>query len=159
MTGYGDTKNSAMKIIIGCDHAGYQLKISLLKFLESESIEVDDIGTDSDVAADYPDIGYKVARSVAGGMYDRGILICGSGVGMSIVANKVSGIRAALVMSAEQAELSKKHNDSNILVFAGRMIDDKTAEDATQRWLAAEFEGGRHSRRVHKIHDLEKIKN
>lgn len=148
-----------MKIIIGCDHAGYHLKIFLLKCLEKESIEVDDIGTDSDEAVDYPDYGYKVARSVSSGVYDRGILICGSGVGMSIVANKISGIRAALVMSAEQAEMSKKHNDANILVFAGRMIDDNTAEDAVLRWLNAEFEGGRHSRRVHKIHDLAKMEN
>ncbi|MCH8284928.1 ribose 5-phosphate isomerase B [candidate division KSB1 bacterium] len=148
-----------MKIIIGCDHAGYHLKIFLLKYLEKESIEVDDIGTDSDEAVDYPDYGYKVARSVAGGVYDRGILICGSGFVMSIVANKVIGIRAALVMSAEQAEMSKKHNDANILVFAGRMIDDNTAKDAMHRWLHAEFEGGRHSRRVHKIHDLAKMEN
>ena len=154
MTGYGDIKSSTMKIIIGCDHAGYQLKISLIKFLENVSIEVDDVGTDSNEAADYPDIGFKVARSVAGGMYDRGILICGSGIGMSIVANKVKGIRAALAMSVEQAVLSKQHNDANILVFAGRMIDVNTAEEATQKWLDAEFEGGRHSRRIHKIHDL-----
>lgn len=143
-----------MKLIIGNDHAGFKLKKSLVQFLREKSVEVEDIGTGSDDSVDYPDYGYKVARSVAGGAFDQGILICGSGAGMSIVANKVPGIRAALVASSEQAELSKKHNDANILVFAGRFMDVETAKDAVWKWINAEFEGGRHSQRVHKIHDL-----
>ncbi len=143
-----------MKIIIGSDHAGYKLKKALVRFFTSENKEIDDIGTDSEDSVDYPDYGIKVAQSVANGAYDKGILICGSGVGMSIVANKIVGVRAALVMTPEQAELSKKHNNANILVLAGRFTDEKTAIDLLRTWLETSFEGGRHAKRVQKIHDL-----
>ena len=145
-----------MKVIIGSDHAGFNLKKAVVQFLKDEKIEVEDIGTDSEESVDYPDYGYRVAKSVADGIYDQGILICGSGVGMSIVANKVPGVRAALVASPEQAEISKRHTDANILVLAGRMTEEKTAQESVRRWLNAEFEGGRHARRIHKIHDLSK---
>ena len=141
-----------MKIIIGSDHAGYKLKKTVVQFLKEKHIEVEDIGTDSEDPVDYPDYGFRVAESVSNGSYKRGILICGSGIGMSIVANKVPGIRAALCMTPEQAELSKRHNDANILVLAGRFTDEQTARESVKRWLNAKFEGGRHARRVKKIH-------
>lgn len=141
-----------MKIIIGSDHAGYKLKEAVVQFLKEMHTEVEDIGTDSESPVDYPDYGYRVAESVSDGSYEKGILVCGSGIGMSIVANKVPGIRAALCMTPEQAEFSKSHNDANILVLAGRFTDEQTAREVVQRWLNTEFEGGRHARRIKKIH-------
>ncbi len=143
-----------MKIVVGSDHAGFKLKKAVIQYLKNREIDCVDLGTYSEESVDYPDIGIKVARKVADGIYDDGVLICGSGVGMSIIANKVPGIRAALVMTPEQAEMSKRHNDSNILVLAGRMIDESTALASLQSWLQASFEGGRHAIRVQKIHDL-----
>ncbi|MFC1554375.1 ribose 5-phosphate isomerase B [candidate division KSB1 bacterium] len=141
-------------LIIGSDHAGFELKESIVEYLRSEKIEVEDIGTKSPESVDYPDFGFKVAESVAEGRFERGILVCGSGVGMSIVANKVPGIRAALCMNTDQAKLCRQHNDANILVLAGRMTDPDTAKDMVKLWLNAGFEGGRHSRRLDKIHNL-----
>ena len=143
-----------MKIIIGSDHAGFGLKKVVAAYLKDGSSDVTDIGPDSDESVDYPDFGVDVARNVAGGTYDRGVLICGSGIGMSIVANKVPGIRAALCMTPEQAELSRRHNDANILVLAGRLTDPDTAKAIVDKWLHSDFEGGRHARRVKKVHDL-----
>ena len=143
-----------MKIVVGSDHAGFKLKEAIVQYLKNQEFDCIDLGTFSEESVDYPDIGIKVARKVADGMYDHGVLICGSGVGMSIIANKVPNIRAALVMTPEQAELSKRHNDSNILVFAGRVTDESIALASLKSWLQASFEGGRHALRVQKIHEL-----
>ncbi|MFC1477695.1 ribose 5-phosphate isomerase B [candidate division KSB1 bacterium] len=143
-----------MKIVIGSDHAGFELKQNVVKWLIAEAHDVTDVGADSEDSVDYPDFGYKAAREVAHGEYDRGVLICGSGIGMSIVANKVAGIRAALCITPEVAELSRSHNNANILILAGRMTDKDTACEIVSRWLHTDFEGGRHARRIDKIHNL-----
>ena len=138
-----------MKIAIASDHAGYELKETIKNFLIE--YEVTDFGTYSIESMDYPDTGFKAAESVAKGDSDIGILICGSGLGMSIVANKVKGIRAALCNSVELARLSRKHNDANILVLQGRFISRSLAKKIIKVWLYTEFEGGRHQRRLDKI--------
>lgn len=140
-----------MKIVIGSDHAGFDLK----EALKGAFPGMTDIGTDSGESVDYPDFGARVARAVSSGEYERGILICGSGVGMSIVANKVHGIRAALCTDRETARLSRMHNDANILVLAGRRTDLKEAVAIVTVWLETPFEGGRHTRRLDKIRNIE----
>ena len=147
------------KIIIGSDHAGFLLKESLKPFLEALGLFVLDVGTDSDQAVDYPDFGKKVAGAVSAGLYPRGIAICGSGIGMSIVANRFPGVRAALCLDAETARLARLHNDANILVLAGRKTDPQTARDIVKTWLETAFEGGRHQRRLDKITELEENSN
>jgi len=144
-----------MKIIIGSDHAGFPLKEALKKAIGGMT----DIGTGSADSVDYPDFGARVARAVASGEYDRGILICGSGIGMSIVANKFPGIRAALCTDTEAARLSRMHNDANVLVLAGRWTDPETAVAITRVWLDTPFEGGRHEQRLEKIRNIEKEKS
>ena len=144
-----------MKIVIGSDHAGFPLKEALKKAIRG----MRDIGTGSADSVDYPDFGARVARAVASGEYDRGILICGSGIGMSIVANKFPGIRAALCTDTEAARLSRMHNDANVLVLAGRRTDPETAVAITRVWLDTPFEGGRHERRLEKIRNIEKEKS
>ncbi|MDI6615417.1 MAG: ribose 5-phosphate isomerase B [Syntrophaceae bacterium] len=144
-----------MKIVIGSDHAGFLLKEALKKAIRGMT----DIGTGSADSVDYPDFGARVARAVASGEYDRGILICGSGIGMSIVANKFPGIRAALCTDTEAARLSRMHNDANVLVLAGRRTDPETAVAITRVWLDTPFEGGRHERRLEKIRNIEKEKS
>jgi len=140
-----------MKIIIGSDHAGFDLKEALKGAIGGMT----DIGTDSGESVDYPDFGVRVARAVSSGEYERGILICGSGVGMSIVANKVPGIRAALCTDVDTARLSRMHNDANTLVLAGRRTDLKEAVAIVTVWLETPFEGGRHARRLDKIRNIE----
>lgn len=146
-----------MKIAIACDHRGFKLKKHILSWLNNDKYDLTDFGTDSDESVDYPEIGLNLAKKVADGHFERGILICGSGLGMSIVANKVKGIRAAFCMTPEIALLSRRHNKANILVLAGRFTDEKTADKIVQNWISAEFEGGRHDRRVKKIHDLSNL--
>ena len=143
------------KIIIGADHAGYQLKEALKPFLKEMGFAVTDVGTDGDRPVDYPDFAARVAEAVSAGLFRRGILICGSGVGMSITANKYSGVRAALCLDEETARMSRMHNDANILVLAGRKTDAGTARAITQVWLATPFEGGRHQKRLDKIKEAE----
>jgi len=145
-----------MKIAIASDHAGFELKEKIKKFLEDLGYKYKDFGTDSDESVDYPDYGLKVAEAVAKKEYDRGILICGTGIGMCITANKIPGIRAALCHNVETAKLSREHNDSNILTFGARMIDEKTARDLVKVWLKTEFLGDRHLRRVNKMKEIEK---
>ena len=140
-----------MKIIIGSDHAGFDLKEALKGAIGGMT----DIGTDSGESVDYPDFGARVARAVSSGEYERGILICGSGVGMSIVANKVPGIRAALCTDTDTARLSRMHNDANVLVLAGRRTDPETAVAIVTVWLDTPFEDGRHARRLDKIRKIE----
>jgi ribose 5-phosphate isomerase B len=143
-----------MIIAIASDHAGYELKEKIKSYLESTKLSIEDFGTFNNEAVDYPDYGILAARAVAQSKVDKGILICGSGIGMSIVANKVKGIRAALCFSEEMAEVSRSHNDANILVLAGRITKFAEAVKIVKVWLTTGFEGGRHFRRINKIHQL-----
>jgi len=145
-----------MKIALASDHAGFELKEALKEFLSSH--EVVDFGTFSSESVDYPDFGFKAAEAVASGVCERGILICGSGIGMSITANKVNGIRAALCVSTEFAKLSRNHNDANILVLPGRFVSRHFAGEIIGVWLSEKFEGGRHQRRIEKIKKYENKK-
>ena len=143
-----------MTIAIASDHAGYELKSKIKSYLEQQSIPVDDFGTFKSDSVDYPDYGILAAKAVAQDKADKGILICGSGIGMSIVANKVNGIRAALCVTEEMAEMSRRHNNANVLVLGGRMIDHQIALKLVDVWLNTPFDGGRHFKRVNKIHQL-----
>ncbi|MEA4923660.1 MAG: ribose 5-phosphate isomerase B [Eubacteriaceae bacterium] len=137
-----------MKIAIASDHGGFALKETIIGCLMGMYYEVLDLGTDSAKSVDYPEYGFKCAEAVASGEADRGIVVCGSGIGISIAANKVKGIRCALCTSKEMAELSRKHNDANMLALGGRLLETIDALDIMQVWLDTEFEGGRHQRRV-----------
>jgi ribose 5-phosphate isomerase B len=142
-----------MRIALASDHAGYKLKQELISYLSN--FEVVDFGTDSPQSMDYPDIGFAAAEAVAKGECDRGIAICGSGIGMSIVTNKVKGIRAALCTSETIARLSRQHNDANVLVLPGRFMSFEEAKKIVDTWLHTKFDGGRHQRRLHKIKKYE----
>jgi ribose 5-phosphate isomerase B len=144
-----------MKIAIGADHAGFELKNQLGDILRQTGHEVRDFGTNSTESTDYPDYAGRVAEAVAAGTAERGLLVCGSGVGMSIAANKVDGIRAALGVNAEVVRLTRAHNDANILTLGARFTDSATALDLVQVFLDTPFEGGRHQRRIAKISQLE----
>jgi ribose 5-phosphate isomerase B len=144
------------KIIIGADHAGFPLKEGLKPFLAEMGLAVTDIGTDSDRPADYPDFAARAAEAVSSGLFPRGILICGSGIGMTITANRFPGVRAALCLDEETARLSRQHNDANVLVLAGRKTDTKTARAITRVWLTTPFEEGRHRKRLDKIREAER---
>jgi len=144
-----------MRIVIGADHGGFKLKKALVEFLRSKGHAVKDVGVVSEEPSDYPIIGYQVAKIVAGKSYPRGILICKTGIGMSIAANKVRGVRAALCDSPDMARLSREHNDSNVLVFAANTISLAKAKKILQAWLAAKHAGGRHARRVSQIKKIE----
>lgn len=146
-----------MKIAIGSDHAGYKLKDNVFNLLSKSGFEVKDFGVNSPDPVDYPDIGVQVAEAVANGEFDRGILVCGSGIGMSITANKVPGIRAALCTDAYCAKVSRQHNDANILVMGDRIIGTGVALDIVQTWLSTEFPNDeRHAKRINKIAEVEK---
>lgn len=145
-----------MKIAIGADHAGFDEKEKVRSLLDRIGVEYKDMGTDSAASVDYPDFARKVGEAVAGGEYDRGILVCGSGTGMAIAANKVPGIRAAVAWNEEIARLSREHNDANVLALAARFIPDEEQEKIVKTWLSTAFEGGRHERRVEKIEQIEK---
>jgi ribose 5-phosphate isomerase B len=144
-----------MKIALGADHAGFALKNRLCEQLRSGGHDVLDFGTGSPESTDYPDYAAPVARAVAAGQADRGVLVCGSGVGMSISANKIRGVRAALGVEAEQVRLTRLHNDANILTLGERFTDPAKAVELVQIFLNTPFEGGRHQRRVEKIGRLE----
>jgi len=143
------------RIIIGADHAGFALKESVKPFLAELGLEVTDVGTNSEAPADYPDFGARVGAAVSGGTFPRGLLICGSGVGMSIVANRFPGVRAVLALDEQTARLSRMHNDTNVLVLAGRKTDPETARGIIRGWLSTGFEGGRHQTRLDKITQAE----
>lgn len=147
--------NVFMKISLGADHAGFELKEKIKKLLLQQGIEVNDRGTHSSEAVDYPDYARKVAEEVADHDADLGILVCGSGIGMSIAANKVAGVRAANVSSEYEAQLSREHNDANVLTLGARLISDQNAFQIVQKWLETSFAGGRHQRRVEKINEIE----
>ena len=140
-----------MKIALAADHAGFAMKEAVKKHLRESGYQVCDFGADSEQSVDYPDFAHPAVKSILGGECQRGIFICGSGQGMQMVANHYSGIRAALCWTAELAELSRKHNDANVLTMPGRFIDIDTALKITDVWLDTPFEGGRHVRRVNKI--------
>lgn len=145
-----------MKIAIGSDHRGWALKEELKVFLAGDGHEVVDMGTDSEEPADYPDYAIPVAEKAAAGVVDRGIVICGSGIGVSIAANKVRGARAALVWTAGDAEMTRRHNDSNVLALSARMYGDPGLHEIVRVWLSTPFDGGRHQRRLDKIAEYEK---
>lgn len=144
-----------MKIAIGSDHAGFELKSCLRTILEQGSHEVTDVGTGNEESVDYTDFGVQVARLVSEGNVDRGILVCGTGIGMSITANKIRGVRAALVHDLSTAIQSRQHTDANILVLGGKVVGKGLAAEILKAWLETPFEGGRHARRVEKIRKLE----
>jgi ribose 5-phosphate isomerase B len=141
-------EESSMKIMIGCDHGGYDLKQVVVKHLQQMDHQVEDIGTHSRESVDYPQYATRVAHAVAEARFERGILICGSGIGMCITANRIPGVRAALVSEPYAAKLSRRHNNSNILCLGGRLLGDQLALEIVDVWLREEFEGGRHERRV-----------
>jgi ribose-5-phosphate isomerase (EC 5.3.1.6) len=144
-----------VKVVLASDHRGYQLKESLKKFLEEMKIEFLDVGAFSADSVDYPDFAILAAEKVSRGDYDRGILICGSGIGMCIVANKFPGVRAALCHDVFTAEMSRKHNDSNMLGMGADVINEELARKILHVWLETKFEGGRHFRRIQKISEIE----
>lgn len=144
-----------MKIILGCDHAAYQLKDILKAYLSGEGIDITDIGTNGIQSVNYPDYAKKVAKAVSKGEFDRGILLCGTGLGMSITANRFKGVRAALCNDVFLAKLSRQHNDSNVLVLGARVIGDILALEILKTWLDTPFEGGRHQDRINMMDDLD----
>ncbi|MEW6624209.1 MAG: ribose 5-phosphate isomerase B [Bacillota bacterium] len=145
-----------MKVAIASDHGGYMLKEKIKEFLAEKEIAFEDLGTYSCESVDYPDFGEKVALAVADGSFDRGICICGTGIGIGIAANKVAGIRAALCHDTFSARASREHNDANILCMGERVIGPGLAMEIAEVWLTTEFAGGRHARRVDKIAQIEK---
>lgn len=144
-----------MNVAIGCDHAGVALKNEITPILKELAINLKDVGTTTEESVDYPDFGEKVSGAVSNGTTDKGILICGTGIGMSIVANKFPGVRAALCGDVYSAKMSRLHNDANLLVLPGRIIDSKTAAEIVKVWFTTPFEGGRHQRRLDKIKEIE----
>lgn len=144
-----------MKIAIGSDHAGYALKEQVADALRAEGHEIKDFGTDSEESVDYPDFAEPPAREVAVGEADRAVIVCGSGVGVAIVANKVDGVRAVNAHDPEEAEMSRRHNDANVVTLSGKRLSADDARAIVERFLSTEFEGGRHERRVHKIAEVE----
>ncbi len=140
-----------MKIIIGSDHAGYPMKEKVKAHLSERGVQVEDVGAHSEESVDYTDFGKKVAQKVSDGTFDRGILICGTGLGMSMVANRYRGVRAALANDLFSAIMSRRHNDSNILAMGGRLIGDTLAFQLVDTWLETPFDGGRHQGRLEKM--------
>lgn len=143
-------------LAIGSDHGGYNLKEEIKKYLSENGIEFKDFGTYSTESVDYPDIASKVAHAVADGQCSKGIIICGTGIGISIAANKVKGIRAALCSDVFSAKMSREHNDANILALGERVTGPGLARMIVETWLSTEFAGGRHQRRIQKITDMER---
>jgi len=144
-----------MKIAMGADHRGFKAKEHLKKFLQELGHTVKDFGSFSEDSVDYPDYADKVARAVAQGEFERGILICDSGIGICITANKIPHIRAALCWNEETAQMSRAHNDANVLCLAASFTQPEVMEQIVRTWLSTSFEGGRHARRVNKIKALE----
>ena len=143
-------------IALGADHAGFQVKEALKAWLIEQGYEVVDYGTHSPESVDYPDYAAQVAEAVADQKVERGVLVCGTGIGMAITANKVAGVRAALCSDLYTARASREHNDANVLALGGRLMGPEMALDILRMWLATDFAGGRHRRRVDKIADLER---
>jgi len=145
-----------VRIAIGSDHAGYELKEAVAPALREDGHELLDVGTNSSQSVDYPDYAAAAARMVATGEAERAVIVCGSGVGVSIVANKVDGVRAVNAHDAEEAEMSRRHNDANVLTLSGKRLSPGDADPIVARFLETDFEGGRHARRVEKIAAVER---
>jgi ribose 5-phosphate isomerase B len=146
-----DIFTSLQPIALGADHAGFQLKTDLIKFLKTSGYTVVDVGTNDESSCDYPDYAHALAKVLKEGKASRGILICGSGIGIGIAANRHAHIRAALVRSPEEATLARQHNDANVLVLGARFTNNDIAKSCLQAFLSTAFEGGRHEQRVEKI--------
>lgn len=143
-----------MKIAIGSDHAGFRYKSMIAEMLRNGGHEVMDFGTTSEERADYPDYAYATAEAVSAGTCEAGVLVCGSGIGVAITANKVDGVRAATCISVEMAKLSRQHNNANVVCIGERLVSPELAREIVQEFLGTSFEGGRHEERVKKIHEL-----
>ena len=143
-------------IAIGCDHGGFELKNHVIKYLQDKGYQVKDYGTYSEESVDYPDCAKPVCEAVISGEAENGILFCGTGIGISIAANKYKGIRAALCSDVYSAKMTKQHNNANIICMGGRVIGRELAFMIVDAWLETEFEGGRHANRIAKIHEIEK---
>jgi ribose 5-phosphate isomerase B len=144
-----------MRIAVGTDHRGFSMRARIVELLGRLGHVVEDVGAASGEAVDYPDVAARVARKVAGNEADRGILICGTGLGMSITANKFPGIRAAACHDDITAEMSRRHNDANVLCLSADLLGERLVDQMVEIWLRTPFEGGRHARRIAKISDLE----
>jgi ribose 5-phosphate isomerase B len=144
-----------MKIAIGSDHRGFEVKQRLLALLRAMNHEVEDAGTDGKASADYPDFAFRVAQAVGSGRAERGVLICGTGIGMCIAANKVAGVRAAPCHDSITAEMSRRHNDANVMCLSADLLGEELIERMLRLWLETPFDGGRHARRVSKIVQFE----
>jgi ribose 5-phosphate isomerase B len=147
-----------MQIGLACDHAGFELKEELKVFLKSLGVKAIDMGTFNEDSVDYPDFGVLVAEKVSQGELEKGILICGTGIGMSMVANKFPRIRAAVANDLYSSRCSREHNDANILIVGGRIVGKELAKEIVKVWLETPFAGGKHKRRIEKIEALEKEK-
>ncbi len=145
-----------MKVALGSDHAGFNIKTAVGKYLAAQGVDVEDVGTFSADSVDYPDFAEKVGLAVKDGRAERGVLVCGTGMGVCIAANKVHGIRAANPWDAETARLSRQHNDSNVLCLSGRHMPEPQVLEILKIWLETPFEGGRHQKRIDKISKLER---
>jgi ribose 5-phosphate isomerase B len=146
------------RIVVGSDHAGFRAKETIKKYLQDAGYTVDDVGTNSEESVDYPDFGKAVGERVAGGQDSLGIAICGTGIGISIAANKVEGIRAALAHDSLTARRAREHNDANVLALGGKVVGDDEAIAIVQEFLAAQFAGGRHQRRIDKISEMDRAR-
>ncbi len=144
-----------MKITVGCDHGALALKESVKEVLAELGAEIDDVGTFTEESVDYPDIAEKVCAAVTSGKSERGVVLCGTGIGISIAANKIKGIRCALCGDVYSARMARAHNDANVLALGGRVLGPELAADVVRTFFTQEFEGGRHARRVGKIMALE----
>jgi ribose 5-phosphate isomerase B len=153
-----DLKDKGMQIGVACDHGGFELKEELKPFLKSLGAEPMDMGTFSEESVDYPDFGVLLAEKVSRGELGKGILICGTGIGMSMVANKFPRVRAALANDLYSSRCSREHNDANILIIGGRIVGKELAKEIVKVWLETHFAGGRHKRRLEKVEALEKEK-
>lgn len=145
---------SNSRLIIGCDHGAYPLKEIIRKFLNKQGFTVEDVGTHNEESVNYPDYGKMVSEAVSSGKFERGILLCGTGLGMSMVANRFPGIRAALCTGIFAADMSRRHNNANILVLGGRVTGDILALEIVKTWLNTPFEGGRHQERIDMIENV-----
>jgi ribose 5-phosphate isomerase B len=145
-----------MRISVGSDHRGVNLKAKIVEFVRQLGHEVDDEGTNGTESVDYPDIASSVAAKVSGGEVDRGILVCGTGIGMTIAANKFPRVRATTVQDEITAEMARRHNDVNVLCLSGDLLGERSVDNLVRVWLETEFEGGRHARRIEKIAKLER---
>lgn len=144
------------KILIASDHAGFSLKEKLKSYLEKRGFKVKDLGTHSDERCDYPEFTYALAKNISAGKYPRGVLICKTGIGNSIVANRSPGVRAALCYNLKAARLSRQHNDSNVLILGSCFVNGRQAKKILSVWLNTQFQGGRHKRRLNQIKEIEK---